>query len=136
MKCDKCGFVSFDYLAECRRCSADLTGTREQLGFSSLKSEVPFLLGALLKGGVQRKNFMERAGGESEDSNKESVVSGTGELFGSESSSREPAIAAGQEVEPAPPAKEELIIELSEADLESLSGTHEPLKGKEPRKNP
>ena len=63
MKCDQCGFVSFDYLSECRRCSADLTGTREQLGFSSLKSEVPFLLGALLKGGSQRDGLTEPAGG-------------------------------------------------------------------------
>ena len=137
MKCDKCGFVSFDYLSECRRCSADLTGTREQLGFSTLKSEVPFLLGALLRGGGQRDGPTERAWGEGEDSTKESVSSsGAGELFTSESSGGEPAIAAVQGAGPSPPAKEELIIELSEADLESLSGTNEPIKGKEPRKSP
>jgi hypothetical protein len=137
MKCDKCGFVSFDYLSECRRCSADLTGTREQLGFSSLKSEVPFLLGALLKGGSQRDGLTQPAGGESEISNKESVSRpGAGELFNSESSGTEPAIAADQGTGPSPPAREELIIELSEADLESLSGFNEPIKGKEPRRNP
>ncbi len=131
MKCDQCGFVSFDYLSECRRCSADLTGTREQLGFSSLKSEVPFLLGALLKGGSQRDGLTEPAGGGSEGSNKESFARpAAGELFNSESSGREPAIAADQGAAPSPSAREELIIELSEADLESLSGTQEPLKGK------
>lgn len=44
MKCDKCGFVSFDHLAQCRRCGADLEGVRERLGFSPVKAEVPFLL--------------------------------------------------------------------------------------------
>jgi hypothetical protein len=137
MKCDKCGFVSFDYLSECRRCSADLTGTRELLGFSTLKSEVPFLLGALLKGGGQREGLTKRVGAESEDPNKESASTpGAEELFNIESSGGEPAIAADLGAGPSPPAKEELIIELSEADLESLSGTNESVKGKEPRRSP
>lgn len=48
MKCTKCGFVSFDYLSECRKCGADISTARNQLGFSTVKPSVPSLLGSLL----------------------------------------------------------------------------------------
>lgn len=120
MKCDKCGFVSFDYLAECRRCGADLAVIRERLGFSALKSEVPFLLGTLLKGGGATDTPMARVGGVPEGPAEESSSG----LASERSFEMEPSpLEAGEEREP--PAKEELIIELSEADLESLSGGKE-----------
>ncbi len=117
MKCDKCGFVSFDYLAECRRCGADLSAIRERLGFSALKSEVPFLLGTLLKGGGETDPSLVRFGREPEGSAGERLS--------------DPALEHSLGVETSPPeaeaikdqtAGEELIIELSEADLESLAG--------------
>ena len=49
MRCPKCGYNSFDYLSECRKCSADLTLTRHELGFTGGKPATPFLLGPLLK---------------------------------------------------------------------------------------
>lgn len=50
MKCNKCGFVSFDYLAECKKCGNDLTVLRDSLGLCPVRPNVPFLLGPLLKG--------------------------------------------------------------------------------------
>jgi hypothetical protein len=126
MKCDKCGFVSFDYLSECRRCGADLSATREHLGFSALKSEVPFLLGALLKGGGMRDTPNARVGEEPGGSANESVSSlGSEHPFHPEVPP--PSLPAPPEAEMKAdrPATEELIIELSEADLESLSGGKE-----------
>ena len=49
MKCNKCGFISFDYLSECRKCGTSLSGCRDALGFSAARSNVPFFLGSLLK---------------------------------------------------------------------------------------
>lgn len=48
MKCPRCGFVSFDYLSECKKCSADLRSVREKLGFSDLKPSNVVYLEALL----------------------------------------------------------------------------------------
>jgi hypothetical protein len=135
MKCQECGFVSFDNLSECRRCGADLTEIRERLGFSTLKSEVPFLLGPLLKDGGKRDHQKDRLVAGIENEGKESASgSDFGRLIEGESLPGEPATILTHGARSAPPAKEELIIELSEADLESLCGTKEPIKGKEPRK--
>ncbi|MDY0042138.1 MAG: hypothetical protein RBS57_17640 [Desulforhabdus sp.] len=49
MRCPKCGFNSFDYLSECGKCAADLSKTRQELGFADAKPTMPFLLGVLLK---------------------------------------------------------------------------------------
>src|SRR5208337_2396998 len=48
MKCAKCGYVSFDYLSECKKCRTSLADTREGLGFFAAKPAVPSLLGSLL----------------------------------------------------------------------------------------
>ena len=48
MRCSKCGYVSFDYLSECKKCRTNLTGTRDGLGFFAAKPAVPSLLGSLL----------------------------------------------------------------------------------------
>lgn len=50
MKCNKCGFISFDHLAECKKCGNDLTVVRDSLGLCPVRPNVPFLLGPLLKG--------------------------------------------------------------------------------------
>lgn len=48
MKCAKCGYVSFDYLSECKRCRTSMTAVRDGFGFMAGKPAVPFLLGSLL----------------------------------------------------------------------------------------
>lgn len=49
MKCIKCGYFSFDYLSECKKCRASLTQVRQLLGFSGLRPEVPEMLTSLLR---------------------------------------------------------------------------------------
>ncbi|MCK8602001.1 hypothetical protein [Desulfoferrobacter suflitae] len=53
MRCPKCGYNSFDYLSHCKKCNADLTGIRQELGMLHVKPTNPFLLGALLKEGTK-----------------------------------------------------------------------------------
>ncbi len=48
MRCVKCGYVSFDYLSECKKCRTSLADTREGLGFFTTKPAVPSLLASLL----------------------------------------------------------------------------------------
>ncbi len=48
MKCSKCGFISFDYLSECKKCRASLTAARDGFGLLAAKPAVPFLLASLL----------------------------------------------------------------------------------------
>ncbi len=49
MKCTKCGFVSFDYLSECKKCGMSLAGTREALGLAAAKPAIPSFLAPLMK---------------------------------------------------------------------------------------
>jgi hypothetical protein len=49
MKCNKCGFISFDYLSECRGCGADISAVRDELGFLPVKPDLPFFLNFLVK---------------------------------------------------------------------------------------
>jgi hypothetical protein len=58
MKCSKCGFTSFDYLAECKKCGEDIAEIRDSFGFHGVKPAVPFFLGSLLKGYVQPPPIM------------------------------------------------------------------------------
>jgi hypothetical protein len=48
MRCPKCGYVSFDYLARCRKCSRDLADTRLALNLLDVKPATPFLLASLV----------------------------------------------------------------------------------------
>jgi hypothetical protein len=48
MRCPKCGYVSFDFLNNCLKCSRDLSGSREDLNLTDFKPQVPFLLGSLV----------------------------------------------------------------------------------------
>ncbi|MFH1624271.1 MAG: hypothetical protein ABID54_03840, partial [Pseudomonadota bacterium] len=36
MKCPKCGYVSFDYLDNCKRCGANLLSSKKDLNISSV----------------------------------------------------------------------------------------------------
>ena len=49
MKCANCGYFSFDYLSECKRCRTKLADVRHGLGFSGTAPAIPFLLGPLLR---------------------------------------------------------------------------------------
>jgi len=49
MKCPKCNYVSFDYLANCQKCGLNLDEVRSRLRFPDIKPEIPFLLGSLLE---------------------------------------------------------------------------------------
>jgi hypothetical protein len=51
MKCAKCGFISFDYLAACKKCGTNLNQARTGLGFSDVKPEPPPFLKALVEEG-------------------------------------------------------------------------------------
>jgi hypothetical protein len=49
MKCQKCGFVSFDYLSECKKCGIDLMGMRDGLGMMAVRPQTPSFLESILK---------------------------------------------------------------------------------------
>ena len=48
MRCPKCGYVSFDFLNNCLKCSRDLSSSREDLNLTDFRPQVPFLLGSLV----------------------------------------------------------------------------------------
>jgi hypothetical protein len=48
MRCAKCGYISFDYLSECKKCRADLAAARDSIGYLGVKPAVPLLLGSLI----------------------------------------------------------------------------------------
>jgi hypothetical protein len=48
MRCPKCGYVSFDYLARCKKCSRDLADARLALNLLDVKPATPFLLASLV----------------------------------------------------------------------------------------
>lgn len=51
MRCSKCGYYSFDYLSQCKKCGIDLSKIRQDLGFMDVEPKLPFSLDALLAGG-------------------------------------------------------------------------------------
>jgi hypothetical protein len=48
MRCEKCGYVSFDHLSECKNCQASMAAAREGFRFATVRASVPSLLGSLL----------------------------------------------------------------------------------------
>jgi hypothetical protein len=51
MKCVKCGYISFDHLAVCKKCGVNLNQARSGLGFADSKPEPPSYLRALVDEG-------------------------------------------------------------------------------------
>ncbi|MBU0731143.1 MAG: hypothetical protein KKE17_06860 [Proteobacteria bacterium] len=47
MRCPKCGFISFDHLTSCSKCSRDLTQIAEELQGTSLESDLSLFLGSV-----------------------------------------------------------------------------------------
>jgi len=117
MKCNKCGFVGFDHLSQCKKCGADLTAIRDLLGFSAQKSEVPSLLGTLLsdrgkagglKTGAPSEGDFPKVGDMPEIPDLELSLDGLPELSDSD-------------LQPDRFEKEEPVLQLSDADLEDLA---------------
>ena len=49
MRCAKCGYFSFDYLSECKKCRTSLADVRRGFGFSGAAPAIPSLLAALFR---------------------------------------------------------------------------------------
>jgi hypothetical protein len=49
MRCAKCGYFSFDYLSECKKCRTNLADVRVRLGFSGATPAIPSMLGSLFR---------------------------------------------------------------------------------------
>ena len=125
MKCTKCGYVSFDFLSECKQCGTNLAGTREALGFPAAKPAIPFYLGSLLKDYVQP----------SEQSDEQASAGGPSAFdFGEDESAKEDSVlkldevalsvpAAGTEIameHPDAPEEEFNLLDLSDEELDLL----------------
>ena len=104
MRCSKCGYVSFDHLNNCPKCSKDLSTFREDLNLLDFKPEVPFLLGSLVGemegGGAQQQlsltqeTELELGGlGMSEPSASEGIDMGDLEIPSGENSSDEVSLS-------------------------------------------
>lgn len=50
MKCQKCGYISFDHLVACKKCGTDASMARDALGLVAGRPTMPFFLGALISG--------------------------------------------------------------------------------------
>ena len=48
MRCPKCGYISFDHLVNCKKCTRDLSDSREALNLQDFEPQVPFLLSSLV----------------------------------------------------------------------------------------
>ena len=48
MRCNKCGYISFDHLSECGKCGANLVAVRDALGMRPEEPSSPFYLKSLL----------------------------------------------------------------------------------------
>lgn len=47
MRCNKCGFISFDYLSQCKSCGVSLAAVRDELGFLPVRPDSPSFLTSL-----------------------------------------------------------------------------------------
>ena len=119
MRCAKCGYVSFDYLSECKKCRTSLTGTREGLGLFASKPAVPSLLGSLLSD-YEHPVKQESGPVESEISTAFAIGDGFGGGFWQadpESAAPQAATAIAQ---PDEPEEDFSLLDLSDQELELL----------------
>jgi hypothetical protein len=132
MKCNKCGFTSFDYLSECKNCGLDLTAVRDALGLLSMKPSVPLFLGELLRSYdlPPTKVAAEKAEAEAQESSFAGISFGEdfdledGLIIGEED--KQPAAHMGRDSTvvgrepskgPSQAMDENMLIELSDEDL-------------------
>ena len=98
MRCPKCGRIDFDHLDSCRKCGADLSQVREQLGeFSPPNTGLNWF--ELLRGGRAQE--------------APSQAPRLGSLDVSDIAS------------PAPPVEQEEVVELSPEDLKEAAASQE-----------
>jgi hypothetical protein len=121
MKCSKCGFVSFDFLSECKKCGTNIAGSREALGFDTMKPSVPFFLGALLK------DYETSAPGAEAARNEDTISSFD---FGEESDSRNGDFKLEGEAAVQPRENEDFsLLDLTDEELDLLIADGEADKG-------
>ena len=118
MRCPKCGYVSFDHLDNCMKCSRDLVGAREELNLLDFRAEVPFLLGSLV-------GEMEGGGAQQELSLTQETEIELGGLDTAEPSTSEAAIDMGDlggELEESS-SDEVSLSEIALDDLETIEAS-------------
>jgi len=123
MRCAKCGYISFDYLSECKKCRTSLADMREGLGFFAAKPAVPSLLGSLLSD-YEHPVKQESAPAESEIS----TAFALGDGFGGGLWQTNPGMSAAQATaaiaQPDASGEEEeedfSLLDLSDQELELL----------------
>lgn len=114
MRCQKCGFHSFDYLSACKKCGSDLSSIRDSLGLLGVKPQIPFFLNVLL-----------RSPGEMP---KVPAMAAPSPMFGDAMPQRgfvpqpKPEENPDLVIDGLDEAEFEPLIELSEADLKQLLG--------------
>jgi hypothetical protein len=119
MKCAKCGFVSFDYLSECKKCRTSMTAARNDFGFFAAKPAVPSLLGSLLSG-YESPTQMESTVVETEMSTPFRFGEEVGFGFRREEPESRAAEAASAVVNPDVSGEDFSLLDLSDDELELL----------------
>lgn len=120
MKCIKCGYVSFDYLSECKKCRTSLTAARNGFGFSGGKPAVPFLLGSLLSVYETPTHMVESTVVETEVSTPFSFAEGVGDGFRLEKPETPTVETASAVVNPSESEEDFSLLDLSDEELELL----------------
>jgi hypothetical protein len=118
MRCPKCGYVSFDHLNNCMKCSRDLADCRQDLNLLDFRPEVPFLLGSLV-------GEMEGGGGQQALSLTQETELELGGLGMSDLSASEGSIDMGEmEIPSAESGSEEMSLsEIALDDLETIEAS-------------
>jgi hypothetical protein len=126
MRCANCGYISFDYLSECKKCRTSLLAARDGIGFRSSQPAVPFLLGSLLESTLQPVNTLpeaeaitslnltEETGASFSPGDEDPLVT-TGEERGNELD-RQSSATAGLDA----PEEDFSLLDLSDEELEML----------------
>ena len=118
MRCPKCGYVSFDFLNNCLKCSRDLSSSREDLNLMDFRPQVPFLLGSLV-------GEMEGGGGQQALSLTQETELELGGLGMSEPSASQGSIDMGDlEIPSAENSSEEMSLsDIALDDLETIEAS-------------
>ncbi len=119
MRCTKCGFTSFDYLSECRKCGTSLAAAREGLGFTALKPAIPSLLGSLLSD-FEPAAKQTNAAVESQISTSFDFNEGLGDGLNEIQPETEPEEAASAIPDPEEGEEDFSLLDLSDDELELL----------------
>ena len=130
MRCNKCGYISFDNLDSCPKCAVSLTETATQLQGAVFQAEAPFFLGSVVSSGAamvaggQAAMDMDLSMSQEElqqlDASLEDNMSldaddiGGLDLAGLSEMPEEPAAAQKEAADPAATAEDEDVFDLSD----------------------